>query len=849
MSVRQRKHGSQTRGRRRLTIQALECRRLLAAHFGSSAGSDVAGLWPAEYRTFDGTANNVANDDWGSADTPLLRLTTVEYGAGDAGAFPALAPRLDSTGATINPRAVSNHLMDQDASLLNDRGLTGFTFQWGQFIDHDIDLTEDFLPVGEATMPGEFIPFFVTDPADEMPLGTMIPMLRSRFEHDDAGVAQQVNQITSYIDASNVYGSARRAAALRAGVGGRLLTSDGTSNLSDGSGDFLPLNSLGLENAAPPTTGTGVAISPQDLFAAGDVRANEQPGLTSLHTLFVREHNFQADRIVQRLGLDDTDLADADIDESLFQLARAIVGAEIQSITYNEFLPSLLGPNQLSSYAGYQDDINASVANIFSASLYRVGHTMLPNELLLMTADGSPVADDPDVLGASVEGGQVALGEAFFNPALVTQFGIEPYLKGLSQQQIQEIDPLIVDGVRNLLFDPPAAVDLGATNLMRGRDHGLPDYNQARIDFGLEPVTEIAEISSDVEVVRRLEAAYDAAGDGVNGYRAADNIDVFAGAVSEDHIPGGSVGGLLQAVLVDQFTRLRDGDRFYFENVFGGAMLDEIQDTRLADIIRRNTDLETIGDEVFRGNQVLTHRGPEADGRINVVLRVRAGRLEVVDQRSQRVLSVGELANTEIVTLYGTSGNDRIHVESSVAKSWGGVVELHGGGGMDRLWVNGTRLSDDVLVKAGEIRLNDLSLFHGNIEKVMINTAGGDDHAIVANSSGVGLTLAGGDGNDVLIGSDGDEMLIGGRGRDLLVGGFGQDIVWGGQGQDLIVAGDLDGDVEAIATIWTGVQSFRERVSTLQSMISSIDDDERDYLFGGRGRDWLLGDSLDVAWS
>ncbi len=83
MSVRQRKHGSPSRGRRRLTIQALECRRLLAAQFGSKAAADVAGLLPAEYRTFDGTTNNVANVHWGSADTPLLRLTTVEYVAGD----------------------------------------------------------------------------------------------------------------------------------------------------------------------------------------------------------------------------------------------------------------------------------------------------------------------------------------------------------------------------------------------------------------------------------------------------------------------------------------------------------------------------------------------------------------------------------------------------------------------------------------------------------------------------------------------------------------------------------------------------------------------------------------------
>ncbi len=73
--------------------------------------------------------------------------------------------------------------------------------------------------------------------------------------------------------------------------------------------------------------------------------------------------------------------------------------------------------------------MNASIANIFSASLYRVGHTMLPNELLLLNEDGSPV-EDFAALGATVRKGQSDLGEAFFNPALITAIGIEPYLKG-----------------------------------------------------------------------------------------------------------------------------------------------------------------------------------------------------------------------------------------------------------------------------------------------------------------------------------------------------------------------------------------------------------------------------------
>ncbi len=194
-----------TRPRR---FEKLEPRQLLA--------SDI------EFRTIDGSGNNADNQDWGVANTQLLRLTTVEYGSGpDAKVvgdfdgnvtevvFPALADRIDSNGQTINPRTVSNIVFQQDASIQNDRGLTSFIFQWGQFLDHDLDLTEDFSPVGSfaATFDGEDISF-----EDDV----RVPSLRSRFEVDAQGIAQQINQITSYIDASNVYGSdSEKAEGLR----------------------------------------------------------------------------------------------------------------------------------------------------------------------------------------------------------------------------------------------------------------------------------------------------------------------------------------------------------------------------------------------------------------------------------------------------------------------------------------------------------------------------------------------------------------------------------------------------------------------------------------------------------
>src|SRR5205823_7268229 len=148
-----------------------------------------------------------------------------------------------------------------------------------------------------------------------------------------------------------VYGSDNATAdKLRTHTGGRLKTS---------AGNLLPVN-----NAATFPTGTlpmandAHLVPDGQLFAAGDVRANENVELLSLQTLFVREHNRMADAI----GHANPGLSD----EAVYQQARARVIAELQVITYREWLPALLGPNSLPAYRGYNVAVNPGIANEFS---------------------------------------------------------------------------------------------------------------------------------------------------------------------------------------------------------------------------------------------------------------------------------------------------------------------------------------------------------------------------------------------------------------------------------------------------------------------------------------------------
>ncbi len=374
-------------------------------------------------------------------------------------------------------------------SILNYRNASDFVWQWGQFLDHDIDLTGNAIPAEPFDIPvplGD--PFF-----DPFNTGTEVIFLnRSAFQVDGAGVRQQVNQITTWIDGSNVYGSdPARADELRTFVGGRLKTS---------AGNLLPFNVNGFPNAGGPDP---------SLFLAGDVRANEQVGLTSMHTLFVREHNRYAD-FFNFFGLSD---------EAAYQNARMLVWAELQAITYREFLPAVLGGNGISQYQGYDPGVDPRITNFFSTASYRFGHSMLSPTLLRLDSNLNSVGDLP-------------LKDAFFAPDKIINNGIDSLLRGLANQRAQNVDTKIVDDVRNFLFGDPGSggFDLGSLNIQRGRDHGLPDYNQARIDYGLAPVSSFAEITSNTDLQAAIEATYG----------SVDNIDGWIGGLAEDHIPAPS---------------------------------------------------------------------------------------------------------------------------------------------------------------------------------------------------------------------------------------------------------------------------------------------------------------------
>lgn len=481
-----------------------------------------------EYRTIDGSNNNLTSPDMNSAGSDFARATPAHF-----------ADDISTPVDGVNPRTVSNLVVGEgDAAVANPEGLSGMMYAWGQFIDHDLDLAK---PDGQTD-----ISISVPNGDPFLPDGTKIPITRVITDPDSGtgtdNPAIAVNNITGWLDASMVYGSSADVAAKLRQADGHLVTS---------AGDNLPI------------------VNGQ--FLAGDTRVSENPSLTALQTLFLREHNYQVDRLHE---------ANPKLTgDQLYEQARAIVTAEIQHITYSEFLPHLLG-TKLAAYQGYDPTVDARITVEFAGAAYRFGHSTVSDE-----------TDKVDNLG-NVVGPVSSLQDAFFQtPAdFIANSGADGLLRHLGTDPAQALDARIVDDLRNFLVEPGGAIDLAALNIERGRDLGLGTLNETRIALGFEPYKDFSEITSDTATAAAMRLAFG----------TVDKVDLWTGGLAEDHLNGSFVGETFGRIIGDQFEALRDGDRFWYQNQgFDKGTLRTIEHTSLSDIIQRNTDTDVYQDDAF----------------------------------------------------------------------------------------------------------------------------------------------------------------------------------------------------------------------------------------------------------
>lgn len=614
-----------------------------AADDSGASDAPILGIW--EVQTLNGFNNNPFVPNAGKAGINYLRLAPARYADGRS-----------QMVSGPNARFVSNRVFnDTNVNVFSERGVSQWGNVWGQFLDHTFGLREE-----NGTTAN--IPFSSTDPLESFrnDLG-VIPFVRSAAAPGTGvtNVRQHVNTVSSFIDAWAVYGGTdTRLDWLRTGsLDGNPDNNSGTMLLPS---NYLPRrDARGNASAAPTMAIDGRLLSnPNSAVVAGDVRANENIALTATHTLFAREHNRIVSLLPSTISAQDK-----------FQIARAVVIAEQQFITYNEFLPAM--GVSLPSYAGYNSGLNPALAHEFASVGYRA-HSQIHGEIEVDTnvsrySQATLAALEAQGIEVTVAGTDVAiavpLNVAFFNPTLVPQLQLGPLLQGIGSESEYKNEELIDNQLRSVLFKVPVSgnpdcldgptlpecfngvVDLGAIDVQRGRDHGMPTYNQMRNAYGLASKTSFTAITGEatesfpsdplltpgneindpnsldilqlfdingnpttvandnaVRVVRRttLAARLKAI------YGSVSNLDAFTGMLAERHVTGSELGELQLAIWRDQFGAARDGDRFFFLN-------DPLQtfirqnfgiDSRktLAQVIAANTDipLASLPANVFR---------------------------------------------------------------------------------------------------------------------------------------------------------------------------------------------------------------------------------------------------------
>ncbi|XP_014665270.1 PREDICTED: uncharacterized protein LOC106807453 [Priapulus caudatus] len=538
----------------------------------------------SKFRTISARCNNLGDPEAGTALRPLTRVLPPAYDDG------INAPHVAGNQGRRLPSARSVSLRIHEDISKSHLAYTLALMQWGQFADHDITHTplsrgfnnsvldcsncNSFTTVSTECFPIEVPrddPFFpITTPEGNrkcMGFARSSP-ISLRF-----GPRQQMNAITSYLDASNVYGSDTcRATLLREFRDGKLRTVPN----SDGLKPLLPPHALDDD-----CKNEDKALC----FLAGDLRANEQPMLSVMHLLWVREHN----RITERL----TNLNPHWSDNQLYEEGRRIVGAMHQHITYHEFLPRVLGVTTMDRYGltlkssgfydGYDPSCDVTISNEFATAAFRFGHSLIKDVFKRFnTVFREKYAP-------------VGLIFNFFNPEVLrdnTNGGVDSLIRGLITVVAESADRHLVKSITNHLFEergkPFSGLDLGAMNIQRGRDHGLHGYNDYRESCGLHRARSFNDLSreiSDSNVINKLSRTYE----------TVDDIDLFTGGLAEDPMMGALIGPTFACIIAEQFQRLRKCDRFWYETGdhvtrFTSAQLTEIRKTTLAKMLCVNSD-------------------------------------------------------------------------------------------------------------------------------------------------------------------------------------------------------------------------------------------------------------------
>uniref|UniRef100_A0A915CXX0 Uncharacterized protein n=1 Tax=Ditylenchus dipsaci TaxID=166011 RepID=A0A915CXX0_9BILA len=496
-----------------------------------------------EYQRYDGWFNNLANPEWGSVGSRLHRDVPSNYQDG----VYRLASNLPSA-----------------------RAISDLVFR-GQVVAYEI------MQSTQISCPLEVhkIPVPRCDPVFDLQCEgkTEIPFIRAKYDkttgHGLNSPREQVNDRTSWIDASFLYSTQEPwVAALRSFENGTLLEGPMPG--------YPPFNNPHIPLINPPPPQIHRLMNPERLFILGDPRINENPGLLSFGLILYRWHNINAKKLQKEYP--------SWTDEDLFQGARRIVISTLQNIILYEFLPALLAinPSQIPSYEGYKPHVPPGISHSFATTAFRFPHSLVPPGLLLRKRNSKCEFREEDI---------------------VQEYSVDEIVLGMASQIAEAEDNVVVEDLRvslsryylcfslfinflDFIFGPMhfTRLDVVSISIMRGRDNGiLPTTNSAKASICLQKLGK-PSILRNTSMFNQLAELYG----------SIDRLDAYVGGMLETN--GSGPGELFTRIIFDQFLRLRDSDRFWFENKQNGFLTDEeqkkIRNINLREIIKQTTSIE-----------------------------------------------------------------------------------------------------------------------------------------------------------------------------------------------------------------------------------------------------------------
>lgn len=817
-------------------------------------------------RDSSGNGNNVDNPTWGTAGHNFIRLTDAHYTDGASG--------IRTTELT--PREISNIISNQDndgdgaeESIPNPFNGSALLTFFGQYFDHGLDFVAKGAPgsvaIGTADFPINAGRSNIVEGTGVDPDG--IP------NNGDEIAAEYVNKTSPYVDQNQAYGSHNAVTDLlrkwEAGTNGPTQTAYLLTGYEEGdTGRFLlptldhvrdnyrimtnggELTAADIYNYRDPATGN---LTNQSLlidfiprftngvldldaignyYIAGDGRLNENVMLTSIHTIWARNHNFWVDKLKFETG-------GAWSEDQYFEAARIMNIAEYQRVVFTEFAEAIAGglgdddsgPDSEHGFNGYDPNVDASISIEFAHAAFRFGHSMLNETLSFVNENGE------------VE--QMSLVDVFLSPQTLASLGIEGFIAGASVERHQAIDVDMVNALRNQLVGQP--LDLAALNIFRGRDMGLAPFNEIRAQLydktglsslrpysGWDDFQSRNEISNDV--INQLKAAYP------GGFHT---MDLWVGGLAEK-ARRGQLGSTFAYIFLEQLDRLQHGDRFYYLEILDDSFFEDNPQT-FADIIMRNTGLTGLPSSIFTSAQVdpPTHGQPaegepadpdetdpdpvpgdedenEGPGTGNPDGEQENPSTDPDDEEDNTLPGEEEDEDHETPPGNGEGdppgGDDDDDQPTSPPPPSGGA-------------------SLPYVVYIGSSATNEE---FGSGNKDLMKGNGGDD--LLFGLSGDDILL-GGDGNDRLHGGDGNDILTGGAGNDELFGGDGHDVLHGGSGDDVLFGGDGDDVIfgeDGNDHVWGQAGADIIHTGAGDDTIFATVGDGNDHINGGSGSDTLV---------